>query len=91
MAGFVEAHANQLQKIEEALDETLSENWDPITDPVNLSLQPYEQTNILELIRTDNKVFNKVIIIFSALIQEVAELKETVSIHFCYCQYFIHC
>ena len=36
---------------------------------------PYEQTTLLELIHTDNKVFNKVIAVLSSLCCEIDSLK----------------
>lgn len=71
----------QLQEVEEALDESLSEVWDAIVDPIALAIEPYEQTHILELVNTDNKVFNKIITVFGALCSEIKHLSETVLIH----------
>jgi len=45
---------------------------------VALSFQPYEQTKILELVKTDNKLFNKIIIVFASLCVEMRKLKEEV-------------
>lgn len=47
-------------------------------------MTPREQANSLDLVRTENKVFNKTIIVFVALCNEISELKTEVrscSIH----------
>eukprot|EP01088_Endostelium_zonatum_P014541 TRINITY_DN3239_c0_g1_i1.p1 TRINITY_DN3239_c0_g1~~TRINITY_DN3239_c0_g1_i1.p1 ORF type:complete len:1217 (-),score=305.58 TRINITY_DN3239_c0_g1_i1:81-3731(-) len=75
MRKFVEDHAKQLKDIEEALDESLSEAWDSTVDPIGLDIQPYEQTKILELIKTDNKLFDKVLIVFVSLCAEMRKLE----------------
>ncbi len=36
---------------------------------------PYEQTSLLQLIKTDNKVLNKVITVLAALCSEMSALK----------------
>ena len=38
-------------------------------------LLPYEQTHLLQLIRTDNKIFNKIITVLAALCCEMQSLK----------------
>ena len=78
MKEFTEKYATQLEDIENALDESLSEAWDYTVDPIALSFRPYEQTNIIQLIKSDNKVFNKVMLVYSALCSEVNQLRQTV-------------
>jgi WASH complex subunit 7 len=39
-------------------------------DPIALEATPYEQTNLLELITTDNRVFNKILKVFAWLSDE---------------------
>jgi hypothetical protein len=48
-------------------------------DPVQIDTQAYEQTNILELIQTDNRLFNKVLKVFAWLCDETAYLEKLVS------------
>jgi WASH complex subunit 7 len=72
---FVEKYGNTVVEIEEALLATV---WDYTTDPLSLNFTPYEQTNILQLVRTDNKIFNKVVIVFASLCAEMQQLKEIV-------------
>jgi hypothetical protein len=43
-----------------------------------LQLTPYEQANALDLVRTENKVFNKTVIVFVALCNEIEGLKKEV-------------
>uniref|UniRef100_A0A8C1TFK4 WASH complex subunit 4 n=1 Tax=Cyprinus carpio TaxID=7962 RepID=A0A8C1TFK4_CYPCA len=64
---FLEEYSAQLQGIEEALDDSVGDVWDFTLDPIALKLLPYEQSSLLELIKTDNKVLNKVITVYAAL------------------------
>lgn len=43
---------------------------------------PYEQTSLLELIHTDNKVFNKVMTVLSALCCEIDRLRHEAETRF---------
>uniref|UniRef100_A0AAQ5Z5Y0 WASH complex subunit 4 n=1 Tax=Amphiprion ocellaris TaxID=80972 RepID=A0AAQ5Z5Y0_AMPOC len=63
---FLEEYTSQLKGIEEALDDSIGDVWDFTLDPIALKLLPYEQSSLLELIKTDNKVNkNKKIFFFS--------------------------
>ncbi|TRY86275.1 hypothetical protein DNTS_009307 [Danionella cerebrum] len=73
--GSQKEYITQLQGIEEALDDTVGDVWDFVLDPIALKLLPYEQSSLLELIKTDNKVLNKVITVYAALCCEVKKLK----------------
>uniref|UniRef100_A0A4W6ESX5 WASH complex subunit 4 n=1 Tax=Lates calcarifer TaxID=8187 RepID=A0A4W6ESX5_LATCA len=72
---FLEEYTSQLKGIEEALDDSIGDVWDFTLDPIALKLLPYEQSSLLELIKTDNKVLNKVITVYAALCSEVKKLK----------------
>ncbi|XP_044177343.1 WASH complex subunit 4-like isoform X1 [Acropora muricata] len=72
---FLEEYASQLKGIEDALDDTVGDSWDFTLDPIALQILPYEQSKLLELIKTDNKVLNKVIMVFAALCREMDLLK----------------
>ncbi|VDI58372.1 WASH complex subunit 7, partial [Mytilus galloprovincialis] len=72
---FLEDYATQLREIEEALDDSIGDSWDMTLDPISLQLLPYEQTSLLQLIRTDNKIFNKIITVFASLCCEMQSLK----------------
>lgn len=71
-------YARQLRDYEENLDETLSEVWDSNSDPVSLSILPYEQSEIIHLAKTDNKIFSKVISVFGTLCNQIRLLREAV-------------
>ncbi|XP_043569200.1 WASH complex subunit 4 isoform X3 [Chiloscyllium plagiosum] len=72
---FLEEYTNQLKGIEDALDDSVGDVWDFTLDPIALKLLPYEQSSLLELIKTENKVLNKVITVYAALCCEVKKLK----------------
>uniref|UniRef100_A0A8C4ZWP7 WASH complex subunit 4 n=1 Tax=Gadus morhua TaxID=8049 RepID=A0A8C4ZWP7_GADMO len=74
-AKFLEEYTSQLKGIEDALDESIGDVWDFTLDPIALKLVPREQSSLLELIKTDNKVLNKVITVYAALCSEVKKLK----------------
>ncbi|XP_078530725.1 WASH complex subunit 4 isoform X1 [Lissotriton helveticus] len=72
---FLEEYTSQLRRIENALDDSIGDVWDFNLDPIALKLVPYEQSSLLELIKTENKVLNKVITVFAALCCEIKKLK----------------
>eukprot|EP00795_Rhopilema_esculentum_P002023 gene2023-17584_t len=72
---FLNDYASQLKAVEDALDDTVGDAWDFTLDPISLQALPCEQAKLLELIKTDNKVFNKVITVLAALCCEMQELK----------------
>lgn len=80
MKAFVQKHAAELQKIEEALGETMTFGWDANSDPISLDLTPYEQTNMLELVKTKSKPVSKFTTVFATLCQELNTLNEQVDI-----------
>ncbi|XP_072038890.1 WASH complex subunit 4-like [Amphiura filiformis] len=72
---FLEEYATQLKGIEDALGDSIGDVWDFTLDPITLQYLPYEQTTLLELIKTDNKIFNKVITVFASLCCEMDSLQ----------------
>nr|XP_034984556.1 WASH complex subunit 4 isoform X2 [Zootoca vivipara] len=72
---FLEAYTSQLKRIEDALDDSVGDVWDFNLDPIALNLLPYEQSSLLELINTENKVLNKVITVYAALCCEIKKLR----------------
>ncbi|ELU08313.1 hypothetical protein CAPTEDRAFT_221991 [Capitella teleta] len=72
---FLEDFAGQLKEIDEALGESIGDSWDLTLDPISLQVLPYEQTSVLQLIKTDNKILNKVITVLAALCTELDSLK----------------
>lgn len=71
---FVEQNWIQFRELEEALEQTLSESAHPLTDPIVLDLAPKESTTLIDLVKTDNKLFDKTILMFSSLIVEMKKL-----------------
>lgn len=78
MKEFVEKHAEKLYDIEQTLDETLGAEWEADSDQIGLFMQPYEQVSMIELISTRNTLFNKVMVVFASLCEEINVLKEQV-------------
>jgi WASH complex subunit 7 len=76
----VKQYTKQIEEIENALEESLNEVWDSTIDPISLSVKPYEQTNLIQLIKTDNKVFNKVLLVFASVCSEIHQLKDLVRV-----------
>ncbi|KAI0213688.1 WASH complex subunit 4 [Lamellibrachia satsuma] len=72
---FLNEYASQLKEIEGALGESIGDAWDSTLDPVSLEFTPYEQTTLLQLVRTDNKVLNKVVAVLATLCAECDFLK----------------
>ncbi|XP_063238126.1 WASH complex subunit 4 isoform X2 [Bacillus rossius redtenbacheri] len=72
---FLEQYGQQLLGIREALEGYVNNAWDMFTDPVGLKYDLHEHTTLLELISTDNKVLNKVLIVFASLCSETRRLR----------------
>ena len=60
LAKFVAEYGADLRGMEQALDETAADVWDPHADAIALSHEPAEQCQIHALIDTDNKEMTKV-------------------------------
>ncbi|XP_046405454.1 WASH complex subunit 4 [Ischnura elegans] len=73
---FLDDYSSQLRGIEEALDESISDTWDATRDPIALKFLPHEQTTLLKLIDTDNKILNKVLTVLAALCIDVKKLQD---------------
>ncbi|XP_049805094.1 WASH complex subunit 4 [Schistocerca nitens] len=76
---FLEDYGNQLKGIEAALAESICSTLDCRTDPVGIKLSPHENTSLLQIIDTDNKVLNKVVTVFASLCKEVRCLQADAS------------
>lgn len=72
----VEQHGDQLEEIIEALGPHPLPPWDPYFDSVRLKMTPFEQTSLVQLIRSDNKLVNKVVLALSAVCLEASHLVE---------------
>lgn len=68
---YLEAYSNNLYQIEDSLDRFPHSDLNFDSDPINFEAMPYEQGSLLQLIRTDNKVLNKIVTVFAALISEM--------------------
>ncbi|XP_021927247.1 WASH complex subunit 4 isoform X2 [Zootermopsis nevadensis] len=72
---FLEEYGAQLKGIEEALEDSVCDSWDVSLNPISLQFVPYERTTLLQLIDTDNKVLNKILVVFATLCAEVRYLQ----------------
>ncbi|XP_076057621.1 strumpellin and WASH-interacting protein [Oratosquilla oratoria] len=68
---IVEEHGDQLANIIEALGPHPAPAWDPFADPIMVQLEPFEQTELFTLVRSDNKRVNKVVLALGALCSEI--------------------
>ncbi|GFG31853.1 hypothetical protein Cfor_02661 [Coptotermes formosanus] len=68
---FLDEYGTQLRGIEDALEDSMCGSWDMDLDPISLQFTPYEYTTLLQLIDTDNKVLNKILVVFATLCAEV--------------------
>uniref|UniRef100_A0A1B6CFX9 WASH complex subunit 4 N-terminal domain-containing protein n=1 Tax=Clastoptera arizonana TaxID=38151 RepID=A0A1B6CFX9_9HEMI len=68
---FLEDYGLQLLRIQKSINES----FNIFESPVALKLKPKENTSVLELIDTDNKVLNKILIVFTTLCLEVDSLE----------------
>eukprot|EP00111_Clytia_hemisphaerica_P017411 TCONS_00051483-protein len=71
---FLDEYASSLKAIEDALDEEAGDSWDFTLDPISLQILPYEHAQLFDLVNTDNKVLNKVIIVIGVLCSELKAL-----------------
>eukprot|EP01129_Flabellula_baltica_P015634 TRINITY_DN8032_c0_g1_i1.p1 TRINITY_DN8032_c0_g1~~TRINITY_DN8032_c0_g1_i1.p1 ORF type:complete len:1108 (-),score=219.26 TRINITY_DN8032_c0_g1_i1:5-3328(-) len=51
-----------------------SDFWDGVSDPIEIVNQPFERTNVLELVSTPNEQIKKVLLIFGSLCHEMVFL-----------------
>jgi WASH complex subunit 7 len=68
---YLEAYSKNLYQIEESLHHFPNNQLNYDSDPINFEAIPYEQGSLLQLVRTDNKVLNKIVTVFAALISEM--------------------
>eukprot|EP01137_Pigoraptor_chileana_P013132 Opistho-2@66313 len=74
---FLEEHDAQLRGVEDAIqaEGAGSDTWDWNLDPIALHIVPYEQTTVLELVQTNNKILTKVLTAFASLCLEINALR----------------
>ena len=77
---FIEKHTNKLRSIEESFTES-NKNFG--YDPINVKLNGWEQIELINLINTDNKILNKVVLVLASLCMEVKERREEGYSKFC--------
>jgi len=89
MKEFENVHVAELQRLwQQSLsaigksDHTAKIRTGHVRDPIGLWFSPYEQANLLELVKTDNKLFNKLTQTFAALANEMELLSEEGSAKF---------
>eukprot|EP00033_Pygsuia_biforma_P003806 GCRY01004171.1.p1 GENE.GCRY01004171.1~~GCRY01004171.1.p1 ORF type:complete len:1139 (-),score=210.05 GCRY01004171.1:215-3631(-) len=82
---FMEEYEDQLLDIHAAMrDDTvpLSEDssmayvWDPLSNPVSLSLTPFEPLSLIQLTQTEDKSFSQDLLVFTSLCAEIERLVE---------------
>nr|XP_039256887.1 WASH complex subunit 4-like [Styela clava] len=73
---FISGYSQQLADLETALGSYSLDAWDRHLDPISLDTSPHERTSLLDLINTENKVLNKIIIALSSLCLEVQHLEK---------------
>ncbi|EDV25801.1 uncharacterized protein TRIADDRAFT_24562 [Trichoplax adhaerens] len=72
---FLGEYTDHLKAIQEALSHSLSDAWDFTMDPASLHILPYEQASLTQLIKTDNKILNKVMTVLAAVCCEIKRLE----------------
>ncbi|KAL5260221.1 hypothetical protein ACHWQZ_G010367 [Mnemiopsis leidyi] len=72
-AEFIEAFDS---KIGQNVTHDLNNLWDFTLKPLYLQVAPYESIDLMDLVKTDNKSLNKVILVLSSLCLEVSQLKQ---------------
>lgn len=68
---FLQIYSKNLYNIEEVMHKFPYRQFGFDLDPINLESLPYEQGSLLQLIKTDNKVLNKIVTVFAALCCEI--------------------
>ena len=63
-AQFIEQYEDDLKNVSEI--STLDRLWDFTLNPISLQMAPYEKLDLVDLIRTDNRGLNKVMIVLSS-------------------------
>jgi WASH complex subunit 7 len=81
---FLEFYSKNLYNVEETLNKFPYNQFDYDCDPINLESIPYEQASLFSLIKTDNKVLNKIVTVFAALGSEMDFLAKEGDNKYCY-------
>lgn len=79
MEVFIENHCQNLHEMQDNfVDHNVNDSWESKDDYLSITVSPYENVNnpvFLVEDRTDNPVFNKTTTVFSALSQEMIQLR----------------
>ena len=81
-AEFIEAFD---AKLGNKIPNDLNYLWDFTLKPLYLQVAPYESIDLMDLVKTDNKSLNKVILVLSSLCLEVSQLKQQLFENFIPC------
>ncbi|CAK8684321.1 unnamed protein product [Clavelina lepadiformis] len=73
---FMQDYVNELSDFESAIGRKHNELWDRRLNPIALQTTLNEKISLPDLIQTDNKVLNKVLIVLSALCVEIEKLEK---------------
>eukprot|EP01012_Entosiphon_sulcatum_P015126 TRINITY_DN2013_c3_g2_i1.p1 TRINITY_DN2013_c3_g2~~TRINITY_DN2013_c3_g2_i1.p1 ORF type:complete len:1175 (-),score=403.67 TRINITY_DN2013_c3_g2_i1:71-3595(-) len=74
---FMDSYGTQLAEMEQTLDATFGEVWDPVTDHILLDTEPKTKESIEDIIgltSRDNKIFFKLMLLFPSLATELHSL-----------------
>lgn len=72
---FLHTYSVQLRNVEDALYESFSDVWDWNTDPVGVAFEPSGDVTFFELVRTQDKLYDKCIVTLATLIEESDRLR----------------
>ena len=75
VALFMTEHRTQLQDIEKAIASDIRRPGNHGAEPIFLHLQPHEKIELLDLVRTDNEQFDKIITVLAHVCDEIEQLK----------------
>ena len=81
---FLKIYSKSLYNLEDILNRFPSNQFNFDFDPINLEALPYEQASLLQLIKTDNKVLNKIVTVFAALCCEMDFLVKEGEVKYCW-------
>ena len=80
----MQIYSKNLYNVEEVFYKFPYQTFDFDLNPINLESLPYEKASLLELIKTDNRVLNKIVIVFAALCCEMDSLVKEGESKYCW-------
>ena len=75
VAQFVTEHRMQLKEIEKAIASDIRQPGNHGAEPIFIHLQPHEKIELLDLVKTDNEGFDKVVTVLAHVCDEIEQLK----------------